>query len=94
MDACKHESFYTVAEVNRITDGDEGPVVGYSLDLRVACDQCQLPFRFLGLPVGVDSNGASVSADGQEGRFAIAPNDKVVGEMVDTPWGFTFRRVA
>jgi len=72
---CKHESFACSVAVNRIPEVEGGPIKNYSADVRVQCSQCQLPFRFIGLPYELDLRGASVSVDGTEGRFAIAPNE-------------------
>ena len=85
---CKHEIFECDCMVNRIED-----VGRFSVDVRVKCVQCGTPFRFIGLPVGLDLNGASVSIDGCEGRFAIAPKGEVVTPLDSTKCGgFTVRR--
>ena len=51
---------------------------GTCADIRIECAQCEKQFRFLGLPGGVDINGASVSVSGTEARLAIAPVDEPV----------------
>ena len=84
---CKHESFAVSALVNRLED-----IGRFQLDLRVVCEQCSTPFRFIGLPGGVDLNGASCSADGMEGRFAIAPKGEVIPPM-SGPVGFSIRKI-
>lgn len=81
---CKHEEFQVLADVNRLAD-----VGRFTLDLRVGCIQCGKPFRFLGLPIGLDLNGAAVSPDGIEARLAIHPvGEKVPGLSDDEPAGF------
>lgn len=62
------------------------------VDVRVECSDCKLPFRFIGLPAGLDLNGAAVSADAQEARLAIAPKGTVVSVLEGAPMGFTIRR--
>ena len=42
-------------------------------EIRIVCSACLTPFRFLGLPYGLDLTGAACSPDGTEGRFSIAP---------------------
>lgn len=65
---CKHESFLTKCTVNRLEDSGR-----FMLDIEVVCEQCQTPFVFKGLPVGVNLEGACVSVSGREARLAIAP---------------------
>lgn len=49
--------------------------------------------RFLGLPAGLDLEGAAVSADATEARLAIAPKGEVVTAIEGgTPVGFSVRR--
>ena len=62
------------------------------LDVQVKCTDCGLPFRFIGLPAGLDLNGAAVSADAQEARLAIAPKGAVISVIEDAPMGFSIRR--
>lgn len=88
---CKHEDFDVSANVNRITN-EAGEVERYSCDLRVWCHHCQLPFRFIGLPAGLDLNGASTSVDATEGRFVIAPNGEVLSAMEGAPIGFSVKK--
>ena len=74
--------------VNRLED-----ISRFSADVKVKCEDCGLPFRFIGLPAGVDMNGAAVSADGTEARLAIAPSGEVVNAIEGGDAGFTVRRV-
>lgn len=88
---CKHERFSCECDVNRLAAEENGPINQYCLDVRVRCDDCKLPFRFIGLPAGVDLNGAATSVDACEGRFAIAPKGEVVSVMEGAPMGFSIR---
>ncbi len=86
--SCEHYSFRVDAEVSRLEDSGR-----FQLDIRVICDECGLPFRFIGLPAGLDLNGAAVSADAEEGRFAIAPKGQVIPALEGgTPVGFSVRK--
>ncbi len=49
----------------------------FLLGVRVHCQDCGKPFVFLGLPAGVNLEGAAVSVDGTEARLAIAPEGTV-----------------
>ena len=86
---CKHEQFQASVNVNRLVDTGR-----FMADVKIVCVVCGTPFRFLGLPCGVDPDGAAVSADGTEGRFAIG-TPETVANIIDgnCPVGFTVRRV-
>ena len=84
--AGEHQSFEADVTVNRLEDTGR-----FQADVRVRCVQCNTPFRFIGLPAGLDLNGAAVSVDGTEGRFAIAPKGEVVSPL-EGVGGFTVRR--
>jgi hypothetical protein len=88
---CEHHNFTADVTVNRLPAKEGGPVERYSADVRVKCLDCGLPFRFIGLPAGVDLNGAAVSIDGTEARLAIAPKGQVITPL-DGVTGFTARR--
>ena len=49
---CEHMRFLSKAKVIRLTD-NSGVVTGYTVDIRIKCDDCGLPFRFLGLAAGI-----------------------------------------
>ena len=72
---CRHESFSVKARVGRLTDTDGGPVTGYTADIKVECDECHLPFHWVGVPLGLSPNRPMVSADGLELRAPIAPGE-------------------
>lgn len=86
--SCDHPSFRANVTVNRLEDTRR-----FSADVRIECDRCGVPFRFLGLPAGLDLEGASVSADGTEARLSIAPRGEVASAIDGgTPVGFTVRQ--
>ena len=81
---CGHFHFELTGNVNRIEDAGR-----FTVEVHVTCKDCGTPFRFLGLPIGLDMNGAAISPDGTEGRFAIHPvNVEVPGMPDDQPAGF------
>lgn len=87
---CKHENFRANVAVNRLEDSGR-----FMADVKIECAQCGLPMRFIGLPGGLDLNGAAVSIDATEGRFAIAPKGEVIPPMDlgCQPAGFSTRRI-
>lgn len=86
---CLHQVFSAEVTVNRLEDTGK-----FNADIRIVCEECKTPFRFIGLPVGVDLNGAAVSIDGTEARLAIAPKGDVVTPLdPGQVGGFTIRRV-
>lgn len=86
-DDCNHHSFSANVEVTRLED-----IGRFTADVKINCAVCGVAMRFIGLPAGLDLNGASVSVDGTEGRFAIAPKGEVVSELEGTVSGFTVRK--
>ncbi len=85
---CQHENFDASVKVNRLQD-----VGRFAADITIKCADCGEPFRFLGLPCGIDLNGAAVSADGTEARLAIGTAE-TVANIIDgaCPVGFTVRK--
>ena len=66
----KHEDFNAYVVVNRLEDSG-----AFVADIRVKCAQCELPFEFPGLPVGLSCANVTVSWDGQELRVPLKPSD-------------------
>ena len=89
---CKHENFQSNVSICRITNND-GNADRFNAELRVNCVDCGEPFKFLGLPTGLDLNGASVSVDGFEARMAIGTDATVASILNDGCTGFTVRRI-
>ena len=65
---CEHKSFKAKVVVNRMVDTGH-----FMAEVAVGCEDCGLPFEFLGLDAGLDMQGAMVSIDGLEARLAISP---------------------
>ena len=76
MADCKHMDFDANVRVARLTDGDNGPVNGYSADVTIKCRECAMPFLFIGLPGGSSPSKPTVSVDGQEARMPIGPQNE------------------
>lgn len=84
---CDHPGFKVHVVVNRLEDTDQ-----FVADIQIDCDVCGLAFQFLGLPAGVNLQGAAVSVDGTEARLAIAPSGTVPTMLDSIGQGFTVRR--
>ena len=74
MSKCKHMNFKVENIVNRLTD-DNGEVTDFHMDVNVQCDDCDMPFRFKGLPPGLSGEKPSTCIVGQQGRFPLEPVD-------------------
>lgn len=70
---CVHMNFSADCQVARLSKEDGGPITGYTLDVRVKCAECGLPFRFMGLPFGSHYAEPRLSADSEELRAPIEP---------------------
>ena len=66
--SCKHEEFKAVVNVIRLQDSGK-----FVAEISIKCAQCELPFQFMGLPPGVNFDGATVSLDGKEACIGIRP---------------------
>lgn len=71
LEPCEHKDFTAHVEVNRLED-----ISSFAADVRITCAECGTRFRFLGLPGGLNIEGATVSFDGTEARLAIEPERK------------------
>lgn len=81
--ACRHEKIEVKHRIKYIEALDR-----YVLSVIVQCAQCQAYFRFLGLPRGVDLEGATLAVDGTTGLFGIYPENQTPKVLSpDTPVG-------
>jgi len=74
---CEHERFSTNALVHRITETEGGPVIRYSVDVRIKCEDCDKPFRFIGLPMGLSPAVPKTDLSGIELRAPIEPHPRI-----------------
>lgn len=66
--SCKHMTFDAKCAVGRIENNGR-----FMLEVKVHCFDCGAPFQFLGLPPGLNFDGATVSLDGLEASLAMCP---------------------
>jgi len=90
---CNHLEFDVSVECGRMlgNDGKEPPV-RFTASISIRCRNCELPFRFIGLPHGVDLNGAAVSVSGETAELTMLPKGEVINALDDIT-GFTIKRV-
>lgn len=69
---CQHGAFSAAVRVVRLED-----VGQYVAELRIACEECGLPFGFGGLPRGLHSLQPTVSFDQTELRAPIFPGARI-----------------
>lgn len=84
---CDHPDFHANVTVNRLQDTGR-----FQADVKIQCAQCGIPMRFIGLPAGLDIDGAATSADATEARLSIAPKGDVVAATDGAPMGFSVRK--
>lgn len=70
---CKHEKFCAFVEVDRLSRRDGGEITGYGASVKIKCDDCGTPFRFMGLKYGRSKLAPTVSASATELRAPIEP---------------------
>lgn len=73
---CVHESFDALVAVNRLEDSGR-----FMADISIVCRDCGVSMVFLGLPRGVDLNGAATSPFGTELRAAVHPRGEAIPEL-------------
>lgn len=87
MTGCKHEQFVGEIKVNRLEDTGR-----FMCDVTVRCAACGKPFQFLGLPIGLNLNGATTDFDGTEARLAVCPQgERPTALEPGTPTGFSVK---
>jgi len=79
-------NFSAAVKVARLEDSGQ-----FMAEVRVKCDECGLPFQFLGLEPGIDLQGARVSVDGLEASLAICPQGKQPSPLDRIVTGIGFR---
>ncbi len=70
---CQHQKFQCDARIGRLSDTDDGPITGYTANIKVTCSDCGLPFRFIGIAAGNHYAEPRVSLDGTELRAPLEP---------------------
>lgn len=84
---CEHKDFEAQVDINRLEDTGQ-----FAADIRVRCSECNLPFQFIGLPTGLNMEGAAVSADATEARLAIVPYGQAPTVLDGLVKGFAVKR--
>lgn len=84
MARCDHAEFKADARIDRLTDKEGGPVIGYTCELKVICAKCGLHFRFLGDKFGSSPHEPRLSADALTLRAPIEPayTTEILGQPI------------
>lgn len=82
---CKHGNLNAQVLVDHLDSGQ------FQANVCIHCTLCGVPFRFIGLPCGVDLNGATTNPDATEARLSIAPEREVVPLIEGAPTKFSIR---
>lgn len=68
---CEHFNFKANVKVARLSKEDGGPIRNYFADIAINCQDCGLPFHFIGLQAGLDFDRPTVNINGTELRAPI-----------------------
>jgi hypothetical protein len=90
--ACPHENFRTDVDIQRLCSVEGGPVDAFRADIRIQCEDCGEPFRWIGPEAGLMANRPMVSVDETELRAPIRPASSDPDFGLGIP-GFAIRRV-
>lgn len=78
MSKCEHQNFHALVRVGRISKDEGGPITAYMADITVKCAECQQPFEFVGVPMGLSYDGPMCSPNMQELRIPLTPAGEVM----------------
>lgn len=70
---CTHENIKANVEVTALTHHPGAPVEAYTAEVRVWCEDCEEPFVWMGLPLGLNGQHPTSSLDQQELRAPLRP---------------------
>ena len=69
---CEHKNFGTDVSIFRLDGTDR-----FNAEIRITCNDCHEPFKFIGVPMGLNLSGPpTMSPDQIELRVSIAPLDE------------------
>ena len=68
---CQHRNFEAAVNVDRIEH-----IGQFVVEIEVWCKDCETPFTFEGLPVGLDYTQPTVSLNLTEARLPMVPKDE------------------
>lgn len=74
-DACTHEDWAAKATLNRLTDVEDGPITGWSVDFEMHCTTCQTPMMWISKVGGCSRFAPTMSDDGLQLQVPCYPLD-------------------
>lgn len=90
--ACAHENFEVLVEVNRLSATDGGEINAFGADITVCCADCGEKFRWIGVPAGLSPARPMCSVDETELRAPLRPASSDPDFGLGIP-GFAIRQV-
>lgn len=70
---CDHtKAHYSVVNIIYLIDSKK-----FMADVTIYCKDCNMPFRFIGLPLGFSTEAPHMDPMGYEARMPIGPADKL-----------------
>lgn len=73
---CQHLDFGAEVHVNRLSEGEGGPVTRFTADVRIVCAQCGCRMTFSGLPHQINLDEPTVGLCGLEASLPLKPYRK------------------
>lgn len=70
---CEHEQWQASAKVIRLTDTEDGPVTGWTVELEVTCATCLTFMQWVGVPMGSSPSYPTVNPTAVEIRLPCRP---------------------
>lgn len=80
--SCAHSRFGCSVLVERGRRREAGEFPYFLAQVRIECSDCGTPFTFLGLPAGVNLDGACTDHSGECAILGVAPRDEVISDML------------
>ena len=71
---CEHKYICADIRFNRLQDVEGGPIVRWTVDILIACADCEIPFKFIGLPMGIRLDCPTTDVMCVELRAPIEPH--------------------
>lgn len=73
-DTCEHKSFHAKVNVGRLSEKEGGPITQYTAEVEIKCNECGLPFEFIGVANGFSPDRPMASADFKTLNVPIRPD--------------------
>jgi hypothetical protein len=72
---CAHTHSEAEVSLGRLTDGEDGPVVAYEAMITVKCQDCGIPYVWIGVPAGISPRQPTVDISGTQLHVPLRPQN-------------------